>query len=316
MLFELIGKQPFELILRTIANPYSREKWATLISSFGTLYVFPSEVALKNIVSDSNKLNAMMVEGYGKPYGLDYKALLALQGKVDSDQFLELSPTVFIRFHSVIPVPTFMLSVDDNFYLTQRRYYFPGNTSSTIPVSHWVLDDALLHLAFTPYQQAQDVPKVLLDKRYGYANDYLMIQLDLRYNPENSAHSDGEVSTSVTVKDWKQDKFLYFITHNTAGHYGSDASSAVAGTETDLNAMIKKAEQEITSIESTANVHPETKNPTRPESINLTIKGHERGEEKKAGGSKKKQKNKSAKPGNEVIKDDEGTDKIGKEELA
>lgn len=260
LLLEMISGQPFDLIKRTITNPYMRENWATILSSFATLYVVPAETKLEDILTDEGKLTAVAVTGHGKPYGVEYPALTALQGAATADDFVKVSDFVYLRIHKLIPAPSRHLAIERDFHLSHRRYYFSGNddAQTLVAVKKWVFDEGLLHQALVPYKKLADRPLALLDKRYAYSNDYMLLQLDLRYDATSALMSYERINVAPSVREWKQDKFIYFITHNTFGAYCAAAEGASAVEEqNDVQALISKAEQEIKNVEKSAMVQPE-----------------------------------------------------------
>lgn len=272
-LLETITNYSSWVITRNLYNPYIRKVWATYFSSFCSLYIVPKDQKLGELITKAGSMANMFVTGYGKPYGVTYRELVTLQGEIKSEE--EFVPIVdevssakdvvaYMRFHKRIPHVTDTLTVETDFYLERKRYYFKGSltakageTEAGVPVSKWVLADGLLHMTRIPLRTQEDAPTTLLDKRYAYMNNYLVLQSDLRYNVEASIVAGKSVSVAPAEREWKQDRYDYFITHNTYGSYatGGVTNLAVEASESKVGELISKAEKELQNTEQQAAPH-------------------------------------------------------------
>lgn len=231
-LLEGISGDHYELITRSITNPYIREIWATFLSSAFLIYAVPSEDEMNAITaaagssSDpaavySSGFTPYLVVGAGNPYGTSYPALAAIQSENGSFELIKITPTVFLRPITHIPLPSNELTPAAEFYLQRPYYYYPAN-GATLKVTSWVMAPSLLNFALAPIMGSYSKAAVLLDKRYAYLNDTIFMQYNLAYSL--SASSDGETAFSLPIvkKPWNRDRFLYHIDHHVVGgDYGA-----------------------------------------------------------------------------------------------
>lgn len=251
-IMEAMASQPLELIKRTMTVPHTREYWATILSSFALMYVIPAETPFDQIVTAEGTLATALVTGYGKPYGIDYAALAALQGQVDAKQFIKISESVYLRILTRVPNISKTLTIDSDFYMHHHRYYFAGGTTAADcrEVTHWLFDDALLNFCHLPLYKVGAPPLTFMDKRFAYVNDELYLQLDVRYNP--SAHLIAAKGVSVTPQEhqWKGERHVFHITHNKWGAYAAGIqSSNLLESKSAITDLVAAAEKEMKQID-------------------------------------------------------------------
>lgn len=245
-LLEALTGMSFTMIKNEIGSEFLKKTWATFLSSFALLYVVPSENALelasskgqdKDIIS---LLTPHLVEGYGKPYGVTYSALMGKQDGTKSASFVRITDHVYLRFLTSIPLPTHDLTVDSDFYLSHPNYYFAGNSAS-ISVDKWVIDEGLLHHALAPSPKPVSKPELLLDRTYAYVNDRLLMQTDMNYSIGTA--DDETMRIPLTTRNWSFDRFFYHIEYITFGSYGTTGKTAAAVEMTETNEMITNIEK-------------------------------------------------------------------------
>lgn len=256
-LLETLSSMPYDLITRTIGNQFNREIWATFMSSFALLYVLPASTDIASITSDKGNgaLATYLVTGYGNPYGSNYIELASKQPALEPDELVELYPQIYIRMLKVIPLPSEKMSVSSNFYMQHPYYYYPAN-SKTIKVEKWVVTDGLMHMSMAPIIGKQTKPKGLFDKRYAYANDVLMIQMELNYNIKKDTITESDFHAPATIHSWPFDRYKQYIEWKRQTVYGVVASTAseISTESTIVKETLKKIESSETAAEADSSI--------------------------------------------------------------
>jgi len=171
---EHIPGEHFEVIRRSFATPYTREIWATILSSFCLVYETfnsdfkPGTGSLTNVAS--------VVAGYGHPYGRTYDSLASMQNFKDED-LIKITDDVYLAILQKIPMPSEHIGVS-NFTLGAPYYYFGGN-GTTMDVKRLCFGEGMLQFFLRPVSTLPDDPRVLFDKIYAYINDTLLLQSDI-----------------------------------------------------------------------------------------------------------------------------------------
>jgi len=254
---EHISGEHFEVIRRSFATPYTREIWATVLSSFCIIY---------EIMDDSFKPNekqlselASVVPGYGSPYGKTYDGLASMQNFTDAD-LIPVSETIYLAILKRVPLPSFSIGVG-NFTLGAPYYYFSGNGSS-VEVKRLCFGEGMLHYFLRPVSTLPDDPRVFFDKIYAYINDTLLLQADISLKLGQITEEKYKVSLPLIKQAWKNDRFSPLIDFIKISKYGQVANAGVATTETEIGKLMENIERTVEEAESASTVRNEedTKN--------------------------------------------------------
>lgn len=259
---ESISGESYNYIGKSINNPQTREKWATVISSFGLLYSFPSqaEVAIRGKIKTgtviaNDAINAFLRPGYGMPYGTTYLNLAAKQGPAVPEDFFQVDELglVFIRVLKKVPLPDNKLSVTNNFYLSKPYYYFMSN-SATIDVDKFVLDEGMQNFALIPTMYEGKHPNIILDKLSAYLNDSVFMNIDWSQVPTRDTRC--KQSINIVTKKWVHDKLIEFLSYTSFGHY-SDLMASTTSLDSEektsiLNKMVTEMEETTKDIIATS----------------------------------------------------------------
>lgn len=309
-LFESMSGDHFELIIRTIADPYVRERWATHLSSFALLYVLPSDEDISKLTGEASigSLSSALVVGFGKPYGCDYIDLASAQKPAKIGDMIKVCPGVYIRFLDKIKLPGKSMSVNPSFYSSRPYYYYPGN-SEFISVEKWVMSDSLLHMTFSPILGMSKVPPVLFDRRSAYLNDALYWQLDIGFSLTRDTLSQTFFSAPAVEHKWTRSRYTQWITYKRLSAYTQTIESKHLSDEAkeETTNLLRALEATTTAIETE---HPVTRmseaSPAIASSHTITPK-EGKGPGENGGTKKAKDKKKGADDGSdEESKDDKG----------
>jgi hypothetical protein len=313
-LLETLSGMQYDLIVRTIGNQFIREMWATFMSSFGLLYVLPdtSDINALTKQQGAGALAAFLVTGYGRPYGSNYTELAARQPAIEEDELIMIAPTVYMRMLKVVPLPSERMNVDPNFYTQHPYYYYPAN-SKVLEVSKWVVTEGLLHMAMSPIHGRQIKPLGLFDTRYAYANDSLMIQMDLNYTLKRDTDTSSDFTAPIQVHEWPYDRYKTWIDYGRLTVYGSVSESAADIVTNDnpvtelLNIIEEKQEHveketTVSRIEDTKTTTVSSSDVTSP---SIEDKGDKTHKKPKPSNEKKNQKNDDKKEDSDDKEDEE-----------
>lgn len=255
-LLETLTGMNFNLIKRTIGNPYSRELFATYLSSFALMYITSEESSNS---TEANVATGQLVHGYGKPYGATYESLEAKQGKMNPDMLVKLTDRVTIRILKKIPLPTDALQPQAQFMINFPHFCYVSN-SKTLDVTKWVIAPGLMNFALAPMNLKAELSPVVLDKRFAYLNDALFIQTDPMWRP--TVAEDSIASIKSTTRTWNRDMFYEELEYRVLSSYGNSPDIATAikpeGEETVINTLIKEmtaSSKEV--LDKAPSTHPE-----------------------------------------------------------
>lgn len=253
-LFEYLSGQHFELIRRNLFSPYTREIWATALSSFALLLlkdtagVGVEKKEAKNPLSVGSGLSYQMVPGFGMPYGKTYEDLMRIQ-KFTNDDVIDLTDEVAIVLLNRYPMPESNLAITQLAH-NRQYYYCPGN-GSHVEIKRLCYDDSMLHYHLRPVDSMIDAITVFFDKIYAYNNDALVLQPDIAMKLQNNSEEKYGWSIPFSDKDWQLKKNVAFVEYAALPPYGkvtavispSDApAESVTKLVTEMEKSIKKAE--------------------------------------------------------------------------
>jgi hypothetical protein len=253
LLETLIGTN-FDIIKRTISNPYSREIYATYLSSFALMYVADSSNGKAGSTGNTGEL----VIGYGNPYGTTYAALEQKQGAFDVKQIVQVTENVYLRILNKVPTPTMNLVPRTHFMIAHPHYQYASN-SNVIDVEKWVITPGLMNFALAPGLQTSKPSPILLDKRYAYLNDSLFIQTEPLWRP--TINEKPLTTISQTTKTWNRQRYIENVEFKVLTTYGSQPDVAVSikaeGDEPNILKMVQELEQGTKDvIINSAAAHP------------------------------------------------------------
>lgn len=306
-LFETLTGTNYNIVKEEIGAEFIRQAYATYLSSFALLYVAPADLmATKNESEAVAAIVPYLVTGHGLPYGVEYSALANKQPSPKFEEFIQVTPNVYIRFLKRVPEPTEELRISDDFYMQHPYYYYPGN-SKHIDVEGWLVEEGLLHMALAPITKRVTKPFILLDTRYGYLNDRLIMQTQLNFSISSSANGDESFGIPMSKKEWPFDRFKYNIEMIGFGGYSTSTISAAAVETTEVTKIVENIEEQMKQAESQS-TPARTKDASTDALHNPTIT--EIKSDNKGGGSKKEEKKKEE-PKKPKKKDDAGDDTDG-----
>lgn len=243
-MLETLTGMNIELIERTIGNPYSRELFATYLSGFALLYYFPAGIKKE---ADVNLALSGLISGYGMPYGTSYNTLEAKQPAPKMDDFIAITSVVYMRILNVVPVPTNSLNASTEFMVSHPHYYYSSN-SALMTVDRWVIAPGLSNFALAPVPKPNTAAKVLLDKRYAYLNQALLIQANMIWTPV--PNTDNTVTLSLVNRAWNREKNVPNLEYITLTNYGR---------ETEIKSKLETNEEEDAIVKLVAEMEKETK---------------------------------------------------------
>jgi hypothetical protein len=333
-IFERISGQVYSLIARSFGSFVYVKVWATYLSSFALIY--KKDDVLKGAFNP--------VEGYGSPYGTTYEALSIIQNftnKVEKggkliekgDEVYDIPDTDYcFLVLKKIPVPSTEIQVGNMYVAHPYYYYKAGESISTLSTLksgvksnstsvqaglYLVLDEGLLHMNFIPFSANTHIPQLLLDKKYAYLNDSLIINTNARAAYRVNGRPDSKTEISLKKVEWKGDKTIPTLEMVSFGSiHGSSESFTTTDAEAQAAAIIDTAAKEIDRMERDSPVAKPLSNSEA--SVNIpTVTGLNPEEPKSAGGpgksrNKKKGNKNAPKPfhGSEKKEDEEGEDEL------
>lgn len=249
---DLVGRN-YELAMMELSVPHLRTLWATYFSSFALIYANAKALNMNTISSEGGKGSnqPILVEGYGKPYGVSYASLAGIQGTIESveDDLVELTPGIYLRILKKIPTITDNLNFDVNFYMEHHRKYFSGLADKTTDVTKWVIDDSLLHLTCFPINEVAAIPAVMFTNKFAYITENVFINLEMYFKPQLADTASEIFPIPVVDRAWPYDRLQYFLQYKTFGSYSTVGSNAIASGDTansnETTKAIEKIEREL-----------------------------------------------------------------------
>lgn len=256
LLEELTGKS-IELLRKQLFSDHFRQLLATQFSSFALLYIDPtkandlfdqtgyptyeSEVAGVSFVPEQ----ALLVQGFAKPYGLAYDELDLLQGPLAADDLgnslIYMGSGVWLRFLKVIPSISTDLTYTD--YYNGHFYCHCKANGGKISVSRWVIDDPMLNMVRFPAPTVARVPDSVMTDAFGYING--RVHLDLSTHHEQPSPTPGRESYAIVAHEhqWTSEILRTRLKFITFGPYAATTASALPPSEVaDLTAIVKAGE--------------------------------------------------------------------------
>lgn len=261
---ETVSNEHYNFIVRTISNPYRRTHWATALSGGFLLY----ELNMKPIkVEETGELryedtgkpkdfNPIIIKGEGLPYGVDYSALADksyLKGLQISD-FIPISEDITLALLPIttIPLPGEQLVVSTMQYNKEIVFlYYPGKWGEgALKPKYFVYAPAMTNMALLPNTLSSgSIPKMLADRHYVYANDSVLLNVDINYSTINKMYSPPAIDLPMVSEEWHRSKAFLFLEYRKFGPYlASDMGTSkmsIMETEAQIAEMTKKMEQEI-----------------------------------------------------------------------
>lgn len=254
-LLESMSGLNYEVLIRELTLPHIQQMWATIMSSFGLLYVNPTDAAplLRHDSIRTSSLpitNLVLVEGHGAPYGSTYAALASIQPPLtEKTEFLKIGPGLYIRFLEFIPQVVNEIKHDTSFYNQRPILYFSANSAKT-PVGRWIIGDSLLNFSLVPTSASRDIPRVKITPRSVYLTQKLFINFNLFYKPAAPEKARETYPITVATHPWHDDRHQFFLEYKNFGPY-SRANIASAEAEVQLVVdTVKKIEDIMKENES------------------------------------------------------------------
>lgn len=274
-LLEEVSGMHYELILHSFSTYYSREMWATYLSSFALLYYVPTATIDDKLAESSGTESknrpiaqfAQLVTGLGHPYGDSYEQLAAKQEFQEKD-LVKITDSIYIAILKQIPIPGSMMGVSH--LSSGRPYYYYGGNGGILKVDKLCIDDALLHLHLRPVIIKHLIVPALFDRLYAYMNDSLLLQTDmaLRLAPD----TESGVQLGLIEKDWKNDRFSPLIDYiKTPDYYSApDNHSSIEEESSDLSKIVEDIAKATKAAEADTSLARETE--ASPELIKSDLK--------------------------------------------
>lgn len=257
-LIEDISGTSYDIFIRELTLPHVQRMFATVVSSFATLYIKQGENSHLVLNSDmrvskEDQQGLVLVEGYGRPYGTVYPALASQQGEIDDKtKLIRLGMGAYLRIHKVVPIVIDELRIDPAFY-SQRPVMFFSSNSGIMKVDRWVLGDPMLNFALAPVADVSIAPPITITPKHVYLTTRLYVNYDFYYKPAVPEQAREKTSVAITVKDWKDDRHQFFLEYRTLGSYATVAAVAEEGSGELLVNATKKIEKLIEEGAAAAN---------------------------------------------------------------
>jgi hypothetical protein len=250
-LLENISGMNYEILIRELTLPHIQKMLATVISSFGVLFVRKNENAplarhAQAFATGIEGSTLTLVEGHGSPYGTSYAVLASSQPPMQVEtKLLTLGMGLYIRFLEQIPIVILDLKQDPNFY-SQRPVQYFGSNSKKIRIDRWLMGDSMLNFSLVPSHSVSDIPSVKFTPKNVFLTQRLYINFELFYKP-SAAEKGRETAKVVTsAQTWDDDRHQYFLEYVNFGRYSTAAN---VGPEAEAEAIVqtvKKIEDMIT----------------------------------------------------------------------
>lgn len=263
-LIEDITGSNYEVVIRELTLPHVQKLFATAISSFGLLYWDRNDTTIMlrhdlPSAKGATVTGADLIEGHGNPYGTTYGSLAAIQSPLTPDtDVLKIGTGLYIRFLDKVPVVTHTLQQDSSFYNQRPVQYFASN-SQTVPVTRWIMGDALENFTLIPVHSVADVPAIRITPRNAYLTQGLYINFELFYKPAVSEAAREVFPVRIEELPWDADRHQFFLKHMTFGKYSNTADQStdlegktVVDAVKKIEEIMVKDEQEVREIDAQA----------------------------------------------------------------
>lgn len=247
VILETLTGRNFDIITRELQVAHLRKIWATYFSSFGLIYIDENAINLKENTSGAAVKMPLLVEGYGRPYGLGYVALASKQPKLTKpEDFIRLANGVYLQMLEKIPVVSDELHFEPSFYQEHPMMIFKASDKD-ISVTHWVIDDGLLHMTMFPVDEISFIPPVQFTSRYAYLTKGLYMNIELYYKPSVPESAREITDLGITKSEWPYERHRYFLEYKNFGPYAAKTLPSVITQDEELvRNAVEKIEKQMT----------------------------------------------------------------------
>jgi len=251
LISKLIGV-PYELAVMELAIPRVRMVWATVLSSFASMFVDEDVLDTGDGTVANNPVspeNSVLVIGHGSPFGTDYSRLNEIQHKKDKEDlrpYIQIIPGVWIKFHLRIPVITRnMVRVKDQFF-NHADLMFQSNGDFE-EVTGWHIHDAMWHHALIPVTLKSCVPPLVFSDMFVYLNNDLYVHAQRGYKPSAAEAAREHFRVEVSKHAWSNTVLQPYIEYRTFGTYSKSVEQSAEIPEAELAKIVKKIDESNTA---------------------------------------------------------------------